>query len=463
MIAALLPLPPVIDQTIHRVPLDPWSALGFVAVIAASAYLAFRRSPIILAVLAFAVPFAGYRDIGSTTLTVEKCLAFGTAVGLLLSGVPVLPKTAAARRVFLVGCLLLAAVAISGWHAVFPMHTAREFFKQAEYLVLLWCAATLMEQTLQGERALLTGAVAGTAIVATLGLLQGIFGGAPSGIWINGHPVPRVAGTLEGPNQLAGFLEAALPLIWIAPLIIGRMPLLYSYVCAVSCGSLVLTQSRAGILVAALTYGVLLKINSKIARASVIPTIVGSLCGFLVIVGWLIFWAHASLADIDRLLRFTSLQPPGGVGTRAQLWHAAVMLFRSHPLTGVGAGNYELLLPRVGLSGVQTQANSLYLQTLAEQGVVGFVMLLVFAFVALRETFRLRLRSPLALAAFLAFVSLLAHQLVDDLFFFPKAASLAWLLLGAGTALPLRAEAPSPVHFKIPAVQNVEQSVHELT
>ena len=138
-------LPPVIDQTIQRVPLGPWSTLAFGGLVVAAAYLAYRRSPLSLAVLAFAVPFAAYRDIGNTTITIEKCLVFGTAVGLILSGVPMLPARGGATR-FWTGCLLLAAVAISLWHAVYPIHIAREFLKQAEYLVVFWCAATLVEQ-----------------------------------------------------------------------------------------------------------------------------------------------------------------------------------------------------------------------------------------------------------------------------------------------------------------------------
>jgi O-antigen ligase len=95
-----------------------------------------------------------------------------------------------------------------------------------------------------------------------------------------------------------------------------------------------------------------------------------------------------------------------------------------------------MLLPTVGLRDIQTHASSLWLQTLAEQGIVGFAALLWFAYAALRETFALR-NSALGLAAFLALASLLAHQLVDDLFFFPKVAALGWHLLGAGTATQL--------------------------
>jgi O-antigen ligase len=443
--AALALLPPVIDQSIHRVPLDPISAAGFIAVVCATAYLGFRKSPWIAALLAFAVPFAIYRDVGQTTLTLEKSVALGSAIGLLLSGASPWPASRGTRRLMLAIVVLLAAIALSSLNAAFPVHVAREFFKQAEYLVLFWCAATFVERIPKSSVYFAGGVAAATAIVATLAVAQALVGGAPSGMWVNGHVLPRATGTLEGPNQLAGFLEAALPVLWIWPLIFGQRDgdsrrkvagreKVGRYITAVGAAAMILTQSRAGIAVAGLAYALLWRLRATAARASALSMGIGAAAGILITVVWFVFVAHASWSDIGQLFRFDIPGEPGGVGTRTQLWPAAIALFHQHPIFGVGAGNFELLLPTVGVYGVQTHAASLPLQTLAEQGVVGLIALVVFAVMALRETFVLSEASPLALAAFLAIAGLLAHQLVDDLFFFPKAAALCWLLLGAGTA-----------------------------
>jgi len=432
---ALAVLPPVINQTTAPVPLDPLAAAGFTAIAIASAYLAFRGSPWMIGVLAFSVPFAAYRDIAHTTLTIEKSIALGTAVGLLLGGAPPWPQSPGTRRIMIASALVLAAIAASSIGASYPLHVARELFKQAEYIVLLWCAATFVQRIPRSAVYFTAGVAAASVIVATLAVSQAIIGGAPSGIWINGHPLPRVAGTLEGPNQLAGFLEAVLPVLWVWPLLTAAFLPARWYATFASSGALMLSQSRAGIVVVALAYAALWRLRRAAAALAVVPVIAGALFGLLVVAGWFVLVAHARWTDLWHMF-FLDIpgQQGGGVGTRAQLWPAALKMFAAHPLVGVGAGNFELLLPAVGLSGVQTQAASLPLQTLAEQGIIGFVALVLFAVVALRETFALQARSPLALAAFLAVAALLVHQLVDDLFFFPKAAELCYLLVGAGSA-----------------------------
>jgi O-antigen ligase len=338
--------------------------------------------------------------------------------------------------------LVLGAIAVSSFGAAYPMHVAREFFKQAEYVVLLWCAATFVARVPRAPLYFTYGVAAGSAIVATLAISQAIVGGAPSGIWVNGHALPRVAGTLEGPNQLAGYLEAVLPVLWAWPLVAATFVFARRYATFASVSALMLSQSRAGIVVTALAYAALWRLRRAAAVVAAGPVIAGALFGLLVVTGWFVLVAHARLTDLWHMFFFDIPgQQGGGVGTRSQLWPAAWKMFAAHPLTGVGAGNFELLLPTVGLAGVQTQAASLPLQTLAEQGIVGFAALVAFAVVTLRETFRLRAKSPLALAAFLAVAALLMHQLVDDLFFFPKAAELCYLLVGAGSALPVEAQA----------------------
>ncbi len=121
-----------------------------------------------------------------------------------------------------------------------------------------------------------------------------------------------------------------------------------------------------------------------------------------------------------------------GLGTRSQLWHAAIVLWRSHPITGIGAGNYETQLGRVGLIGVRTHANSWYLQSLAEGGLLMFSAVLATIYgliVTLMQS-----RAMLTNAALAATAAVCAHQVFDDLIFFPKVGAMWFLILGVGAA-----------------------------
>jgi O-antigen ligase/polysaccharide polymerase Wzy-like membrane protein/tetratricopeptide repeat protein len=102
--------------------------------------------------------------------------------------------------------------------------------------------------------------------------------------------------------------------------------------------------------------------------------------------------ALGALAAADPRERFERFkEPPPGTGVsvqehlfsgsgsgRWQLWEVAGGEFESEPLIGHGAGSYEAAWAQEGtLSFFVRDAHSLYLETLAELGIVGFALLLV--------------------------------------------------------------------------------------
>ncbi len=79
-------------------------------------------------------------------------------------------------------------------------------------------------------------------------------------------------------------------------------------------------------------------------------------------------------------------------GGRLYAWQAALELWKSHPVIGVGPGNFEILSPgiqeRLGASFVTPSAHNTYLRVLAENGIFGLVSLvipLIFAVVAVAK------------------------------------------------------------------------------
>jgi hypothetical protein len=88
-------------------------------------------------------------------------------------------------------------------------------------------------------------------------------------------------------------------------------------------------------------------------------------------------------------------------------------------------GNYD--------PGVRTHANSMYLNTLAEQGIVGFAILLLIVAVSI-AVFTRRLSEPLIAGACAAAFALALHQVVDSMWLYPKVGVIWWVLIAAAAA-----------------------------
>jgi tetratricopeptide (TPR) repeat protein len=144
---------------------------------------------------------------------------------------------------------------------------------------------------------------------------------------------------------------------------------------------------------------------------------------------------------------FVHLAPPtggsrlsSGAGNRYDYWRIALKEFSSQPVRGVGAGNYEPDYYRLRrTTDAIQQPHSLELQTLAELGVVGALLLLAFlgavavGFVqTVRRASEDRLARALAVAAGGAFMAWLVQASVDWVQLIPGVTGIA---LAAAAAL----------------------------
>jgi len=400
-----------------------------VAALVVITLLAMRRPIYGVAALIAVAPVSRYSDIFHTTITLSKVVLFA-----LLLGVATRPavfgmlREGQAKRLIAAGALAVGAIALSLTQAEHPLPALRELFKALEYVMMF--AAVYVAFRLDPEQYVVEAAMKFTAIaVAVLAISQEVVG-APSGLLLNAHIIPRISGPLEGPNQLAGYFDVLVPVL-LAYAIGKREPLLGVAV-TLAVFADILTFSRGGqigILAGMLVIGIIYRRNLRFALAAAGAGVVS---GALVAAAW-----SADAHSFGLFRPFWNLSDSGyagGVGSRAQLWRAAVRLWLQHRWLGVGAGNFEFELRDAGLRGIRTHANSLYLSSLVEGGLPLFAATCWLTFVSVAAFVRDRAESPLIAGALAASVALAIHQIVDYLTFYPKVGGTWWIVLALGAA-----------------------------
>ena len=246
----------------------------------------------------------------------------------------------------------------------------------------------------------------------------------------------RVASFFPHPNQLAGFV------VIFVPLSVGLYSVFESRLVKAACVVLpllalpaaIVTYSR-GVLVALVAL-VLVLARSKRAWPAIAAAAV--LVVLLAPSAW-----QDRVADAGRLDR-------PEIATRLDFWDAALAMFQAQPVLGVGLNSFDVayvdldttgrtFLPGSGLAPPES-AHNLYLNTLAEQGLVGIAALFLLILAAGRMVLALRRSSDprirnFGLGLLGAGIALLVSNLFDVTFVDPKTSMLVWTLLGVGAAL----------------------------
>jgi O-antigen ligase len=417
-------------QTLGGTPLDPVAIAVYLVTFAVVAVLAARRPAYGVAALIVLVPFAYYRYVGDTTLTLSKVALLANVVGLIAGRRTTLALRRPAAVLFLAcGAAVVAATALSIVGAAERAPVLRETLKAIEYL-LLFATVIVASDADPGERPIRIACSLVVAVVAALAIAQE-WTGAPSALLFEGHVVPRVAGPLEGPNQLAGFLGIALCVVCAFALRRGvatheRIAL------ALGAVALVLSLSRTGVVTTALAVAIVFAAGIAANRRSAALALGFGIVAGVALLGAIGYGATHDLGIFSHFSTSAEAERPGSVGNRSQLWRAAIVLWREHPLFGIGAGNFELELGRAGYPGLKTHANSLYLQSLVEGGIPLLLATLALVVASIARFARGPFSQPLVLAAFAASVGFGLHQVFDLLVFYPKVGELWWIVLALG-------------------------------
>lgn len=419
-----MPLHPFTVSLRHEthVAADAWTLAVYAVVAIGTALLTRRRPALGIAALIVLAPLGLARYIGPTTMTLEKAGVIGLVVALLLRRSRLAAfSTQAVRVVSLSFLATFAATVASGMHADHLDVVVRETGKLVEYAVLFLTAMMAFASD-PDDRPFWRGVEVSTFIVCVSAVAEYAIG-AHSGILFHGTSVPRIAGFLEGPNQLAGWLEIVTPIL-LARAMVNRDRFLVALVVFAFVVD-VLTFSRAGIIALVFGSAIVLSVMRGPRR-----TVVGAVLAALVAVVAGTGYALRGALPLGYFSLDQAPQVADHLANRAELYRAAIALWHRSPVFGVGAGNYELELASVGLPNVRTHANSLYLQALAEGGLLLATAIVLQIAGVLTTLGTSGIRRPLIVGTFAAVAALALHQIFDDLVFFTKVGSTYWLIIG---------------------------------
>jgi O-antigen ligase len=265
--------------------------------------------------------------------------------------------------------LFLAWAGLSYTWSELPASAAGAWSRLALNAILFLIVYTAVRTSRDAIR-VLAAFVFGATAAALYGILSGVDAG-PYG------EVGRLAGESQNANELASTLVASLALAVGLAFVARKSPALRVAALAaatLSMAGIVLTVSRSGMVALAVA-----------ALAAIVfagrwrPAVV--LISSLVVISAVGYFAF--LAPPEARHRVTTIN--GGTG-REDIWTVAWRMVEANPVRGVGAGNFQtssihyLLAPGAltrsdFIVNTQKVAHNVYLETLAELGVVGLTLL----------------------------------------------------------------------------------------
>jgi O-antigen ligase len=317
-----------------------------VAIALLSAYAGFARPALGLGLIAASIPVqeAVLLSFGPATLTLTRCLAlpFIAAWGITwLLGKRAIPLTPP----LIAWAIVTALLAISFAAATDRGAWGQEVYRWGIALVIYAIAIDTL-RTAGVARDLILGVSTGIAFSSIVGAWQILTGAGPATFKAGG--VTRIYGFFGEPNPMAAYFEVTVPLVGVLAIWRftrfgwrDRETLLLLGVAGIGSISLLLTQSRGGLLGSAAAALVIALLLGKRWRVTALAT--------LAVVGLLIAATPVGRSASDRFVAsFTSFgsqvettPSTWAVQERVAHWKAGLQMLEDHPFSGVGAGNYN--------------------------------------------------------------------------------------------------------------------------
>ena len=403
-----------------------------------------RPSQWAVGLLVLSVPLAPYvMTVGTQPVSILVATAgLATVVVLVEGGLRRGQggRSAIARTVPWILALLVVPTVVGG-------SLGHEFLYLALIVDIGWVCTRVADLYPDGRLLLvliLLGSAGGQAALALVqhatGRQYSLYGGAGTATFSSAHyffnygSAARTTGTFFDPISLGNVLALALPL---ALLVVIRTDVRRSQRWFAGCtgalllGGLTVSLSRASWMGAAAGVAVVCVMSRGSQRHRAVVVSAALLVTALFVASTL--YGPELTARFDSILHPTASTVKTAAGDRArqEAWSFAVTTFDSAPFTGVGigklAGQYE---EHVVGSDSSTHASDVYLQYLAEAGLLGGAVLVLLAGGVASDLFRARRSDPLVPGLTGAFVSVAVTWVTDYTVRYYAVAGCFALLLG---------------------------------
>ncbi|PIE35292.1 hypothetical protein CSA56_04745 [candidate division KSB3 bacterium] len=343
--------------------------------------------------------------------------------------------------------------------------TAMELRKLLAYLMIFVLTVNTIRSPRQITRLIY--------VIIALGLFESLYGILE---YFSGHQhiffhkktsSLAVSGTFVNKNHFAGYLEMVIPLAF--SLLFTRLTehsqtsskklvrfldekymkiLLTCFLLAIMIAALILSSSRGGMLSFASGMGCLMGLayNRRLLRKGVIVVLILVVFagGLSVFMGYdLIMTRLHTLVQLDTELSFQ---------LRWNIWHDTLSIVRDFPIFGTGLGAFSHIFPRYQTFPSHLAvlyAESDYLQTLAETGAVGMILILCGGIVFFSRTLKAwkqrysRWSIVIAASGMSAVFAILIHACIDFNLHIP-ANALLFSVIAAVTSTAAHSQRRSP-------------------
>lgn len=231
-------------------------------------------------------------------------------------------------------------------------------------------------------------------------------------LWQGMHGMSRANGFFGHPMTYAGFSCIFLPLLLVGVLdnkLERRLRIVYALLLACGCLALGFNGTRGAWLGVAVAFMVVVCSFAGIDKRSLISGFV-----IMAMVGGIFYINpsfHKRAGTITNIKRHTE---------RLLIWESSLKMFKDHPVTGVGLGQWEdnyhkkYISPKAKEPKLGHSHNN-YLQMLAENGIVGFAgFMVMFGYILLNNMFSwIKNKNPYALNIVVSTVAIMVQGLTE--------------------------------------------------